>query len=90
MGNAISRWHDDDDDWQTLKRTADISDVSWDVYSREADHAKYGYEKKLTGGRLKMYVKHALELDKLKERQTKEIEEYEKFLKLKSKYENNI
>jgi hypothetical protein len=88
MSDSRSKYYDDCGDWEDLCNLADIEDVKWTVYSVEAMHAERGFkEKKLTGDKLKLYVKHALERDALAIKQKKEEEEYELYLKLKTKFE---
>ena len=88
MSDGISKWHDDLDEWAELCRTAGITDVNWDVYSKEAQHAREGYrKKKLRGGELKFYVKQALERDELDRKQQEEADEYQLYLRLKKKYD---
>lgn len=87
MGDGIKAWHDDMDEWAAICENANIRDVNWDVYSTEANHAKEGYnKKKLQGAELKLYVKQALERDKLQRKQEEEKAEYQLYLTLKKKY----
>jgi len=86
MGDGISRWHDDCDEWEEIRRSAGI-DVRWDVYSSWAAYAMQGYrERKLVGDKLLQYVEKCIARDERKIERQKEREEYRLYLKLKKKF----
>ncbi len=74
---------DDEDDWYDLKQEAGVQDTNWQVYSDECRYAKEGYKSKgFTGARLKLFVKHAVEDQKVRERHAKEFHALEEVIKL--------
>ena len=59
------------------------------MYSREADHAKKGYDCfSYKGSRLKLYVKHCMEREKLENKIRQEEIEFLQMIKLNEKYGN--
>ena len=88
MGSIMSAINDDISDWEKLKRTAEITDVTWDVYSPEAAFASTGYkEAGYTGARLKLHVMHKMEINALKVKHMSEIDDFYRYEKLKEKFE---
>ena len=86
MSDGISRWHDDMDEWEEIRRSAGI-DIRWDVYSRPAAYAMQGFrERKLVGDKLLRYVDQCIARDERKAERQREREEYKLYLKLKKKF----
>ena len=86
MSDGISRWHDDMDEWEEIRRSAGI-DIRWDVYSNHATYAMQGFrERKLVGDKLLRYVDQCIARDERKAERQKEREEYKLYLKLKKKF----
>ena len=86
MSDGISRWHDDMDEWEEIRRSAGI-DIRWDVYSRPAAYAMQGFrERKLVGDKLLRYVEKCIARDERKRERQQEREEYRLYLKLKKKF----
>lgn len=87
MGDSRSAVYDDEEDWDDLKRRADIKSATWKVYSPEARYAKIGFgEHGYTGRRLSLYVKHEMELSNLRSKHNEELAELSKLIELESKY----
>jgi hypothetical protein len=87
MSSSIQAIHDDESQWAYIRRVANIPEVSWSVYSREATVAKQGYtEHVYTGKQLKLYVKQQCELNDLKQRHSAEWKELALLLDLENKY----
>jgi len=87
MGDSRSAIYDDEEDWGDLKRRADIKSATWDVYSPEARYAKIGFrEHGYTSRRLNLYVKHEMELSRLRTKHNEELAELAKLHEYESKY----
>ena len=89
MSDIASAYYDDIDEWHRFCRMANIPYESWSVYSKEADHAKKGYDCfSYKGSRLKLYVKHCMEREKLENKIRQEEIEFLQMIKLNEKYGN--
>ena len=88
MGNIFSAINDDEEEWCDFKAAAGIANLTGSCYSRVAVHAKEGfYTHGYVSARLKLFIKHMLEIDKLKEEQNKELKEYDDYIKYKAKFQ---
>ena len=89
MSDIASAYYDDIEEWHRFCRMANIPYESWSVYSKEADHAKKGYDCfSYKGSRLKLYVKHCMEREKLENKIKQEEAEFSEMIKLNEKYGN--
>ena len=87
MGCGPSACADDASDWDNLASKAGIANTRWDCYSNEARFAKDGYRNhKHTGRRLKLYVRHQMELRDLKIKQAKDVADLEKLAELEAQF----
>jgi hypothetical protein len=88
MGCGQKAWHDDEEDWDFLKRTHNIEDVRWDVYSTEASIAKEMVNSNplLKGPLLKLDVVHETNLRALKHKQQQERKDFVAALELMKKF----
>jgi hypothetical protein len=87
MSSIRSAIADDEDEWYQLAQEANVSDMRWDVYSLEADHARLGFRTLgLTGARLKLHVRHEMELVALRRRHLQEQAEYDQYILLGQKF----
>lgn len=88
MGSIASAIYDDENDWYDFKKLAGITDLTDSVYSEAARFAKAGfYDNNYSGARLKLYIKHMLEVQNLKTQHAKELKEYEEYLNYKARFE---
>ena len=89
MSDSASAYYDDIEEWHRFCRMANIPYESWSMYSKEADHAKKGYDCfSYKGSRLKLYVKHCMEREKLENKIKQEEAEFSEMIKLNEKYGN--
>lgn len=87
MGDMRSAIAEDEDDWDDLKKKANILNTTWKLYSKEHQLAKEGFDKGYKGPLLVKYVGILMELDHLEKDKAKDMEEYALYQKLKRKYE---
>lgn len=79
MGSSISAIYDDEREWEQEKKNMGIPEVQWSPYSRETRVAKTAWKQLgYYGARLKLHVKHAIQLEDLTKAQQKELETFEK------------
>jgi len=89
MSDSVSAYYDDIEEWNRFCRIANIEYGLWSVYSREADHAKKGYDVfSYKDRRLKLYVKHCMEREELENKIRQEEIEFLQMIKLNEKYGN--
>jgi hypothetical protein len=87
MGCGKKAYDDDLESWIWFKKNADIEDAKWDVYSDEARFAEQGKrDHKYTGRRLKLHVKHCMEMQELRLKHEKEVQEFKILEELENKF----
>jgi hypothetical protein len=87
MGSVLSAIFDDENEWFSLMKKADIQDRDWKLYSEEWEFAMEGYKRSgYKGRKLKLYVKQQLEKRNLDRAHKKEFQELEKLSYLEDKY----
>lgn len=86
MGDSRKAIAEDEDEWDRLKKAAKLTDVNWDVYSKESTLTRKGFNLGMRGRRLKLYVKHQLEHDQLVSKHKKEVDELGVLEELEHKY----
>lgn len=87
MGCGQKAVADDEDDWDSLCKLAEIR-VNWDCYSVKARHAETGFRKlNLKNSKLLKYVDLMVAVDALYKEQQVEDNERQMLASLKKKYE---
>ena len=87
MGCGKSAAADDEKDLDSFLKEAKIKRNGLSPYSPSLDYLKEGFKKGFKGPRLELYLKHTLEKKELEFKQNEELQEYYKYLDLKTKYE---
>lgn len=79
MGSITSAIYDDEREWEQEKKNMGIPEVPWSPYSRETHVAKTTWKQLgFYGARLRLHVKHTIQLEDLIKAQQKELEMFEK------------
>lgn len=87
MSNVLSAIYDDENEWFSVMKKADIQNCGWRLYSEEWELAMEGYKRSgYKDRRLKLYVKQELEKINLDRAHKKELQELEKLEYLEDKY----
>lgn len=86
MGCSFKAIDEAEEDWERLQKENNLPQ-QWKVYGREYYHARQLHRNKGYKDRqLKLAVRHAIELENLQLRHSKEWQELEQLLTLEDKY----
>lgn len=79
MGSITSAIYDDEREWEHEKKNMGIPEVPWSPYARETVIARSAWKQLgYYGARLKLHVKHVIQLEDLIRTQKTELEMFEK------------